>query len=137
MRQAILEELRRELLTRTPLESVPEGVWKRTGALNTWGTNAIEGNTLTRKEVERILLENRTVGNRPVSDVTETIQHAGAFATLIRRRAEPIRLPTGRGTVAPRERANRGNEAHAPAHGARRSDDGRMGGRIPEAGHPR
>ncbi len=96
MRQAILEELRRELLTRTPLESVPEGVWKRTGALNTWGTNAIEGNTLTRKEVERILLENRTVGNRPVSDVTETIQHAGAFATLIRRRAEPIRLPTVR-----------------------------------------
>lgn len=94
MRNTILEDLRRELLTRTPLESLPEGVWKRTGALNTWGTNAIEGNTLSRRDVERILLERKTVGNRPLSDVMETIQHATAFANLLDRRAEPIRLAT-------------------------------------------
>ncbi len=44
MINTILDDLRRELLTRVSLDSLPEGVWKRTGALNTWGTNAIEGN---------------------------------------------------------------------------------------------
>lgn len=53
MRERILNSLRDELITRTPLDSLPEGVWKRVGALNTWGTNAIEGNTLTWREVER------------------------------------------------------------------------------------
>ncbi len=94
MRQTILETLRQDLLTRTPLESLPEGVWKRTGALNTWGTNAIEGNTLSREDVERILLERKTVGNRPLSDVMETIQHATTFAELLERRTAPIRLTT-------------------------------------------
>lgn len=91
---SILEDLRRELLTRASLDSLPEGVWKRTGALNTWGTNAIEGNTLSRADVERILLEEKSVGNRPMLDVRETIQHAAAFADLIERRRGPIRLTT-------------------------------------------
>src|SRR6058998_2005586 len=60
MLETILTELRHELLTRSPLDALPPGVWRRTGALNTWGTNAIEGNTLTRKDVERILLRRRT-----------------------------------------------------------------------------
>ncbi len=94
MRRDILVALRQEFLTRSPLGSLPEGVWKRTGALNTWGTNAIEGNTLSREDVERILLERKTVGNRPLSDVMETIQHATAFAGLLERRAAPIRLAT-------------------------------------------
>ena len=47
MLEDILERLRGELLTRAPLDALPEPVWKRTSALNTWGTNAIEGNTLT------------------------------------------------------------------------------------------
>ncbi len=94
MRNPILESLRKELLTRSPLDSLPEGVWKRTGALNTWGTNAIEGNTLSREDVERILLEQRSVGNRPLADVMETIQHAAAFGNLIERRKAPIRLAT-------------------------------------------
>ena len=94
MRQDILGTLRQELLTRTALDSVPEGVWKRTGALNTWGTNAIEGNTLSRADVERILLEHKSVGNRPLPDVMETIQHATAFANLLERRKAPIRLTT-------------------------------------------
>lgn len=94
MRQTILEHLRQDLLTRAPLESLPEGVWNRTGALNTWGTNAIEGNALSREDVERILLDRKTVGNRPLSDVMETIQHATAFADLLDRRTAPIRLKT-------------------------------------------
>src|SRR5947209_15670138 len=94
MRKDILVTLREQLLTRTALDSIPEGVWKRTGALNTWGTNAIEGNTLSRADVERILLEQKSVGNRPLSDVMETIQHAAAFANLLERRRAPIRLST-------------------------------------------
>lgn len=92
----ILEALRRELLTRGSLGSLPEGVWKRTGALNTWGTNAIEGNTLSRADVERILLEEKSVGNRPLPDILETIQHAAAFANLVTRMKAPVRLATVR-----------------------------------------
>src|SRR5256886_5484478 len=94
MREDILGPLRAELLTRSALDSLPEGVWKRTGALNTWGTNAIEGNTLSRTDVERILLEQKSVGNRQLSDVLETLQHAASFANLLERRRDPIRLTT-------------------------------------------
>ena len=90
----ILEGLRKELLTRASLDGLPEDVWKRTGALNTWGTNAIEGNTLTRSDVERVLLEQKSVGNRPLPDILETTQHARAFADLIERRKAPLRLET-------------------------------------------
>src|SRR5881409_2463695 len=92
MLEAILTQLRHELLTRAPLDTLPSGVWRRTGALNTWGTNAIEGNTLSRKDVERILLEGRSVPNRPLPDVLETIQHEQAFESLLPRRPNPIRL---------------------------------------------
>lgn len=92
MLETILAELRRELLTRAPLDALPPSVWRRTGALNTWGTNAIEGNTLSRKDVERILLEGRSVANRPLPDVLETIQHEQAFESLLERRADPIGL---------------------------------------------
>jgi len=92
MLETILAELRRELLTRAPLHALPPSVWRRTGALNTWGTNAIEGNTLSRKDVERILLEGRSVANRPLPDVLETIQHEQAFESLLERRADPIGL---------------------------------------------
>jgi Fic family protein len=94
MDKTILDSLRQELLTRTALETIPPGVWKRTGALNTWGTNAIEGNTLSRKDVERILLGQRSVSNRPLNDVIETVQHAKAFEDLLLRTGKPIRLPT-------------------------------------------
>ena len=94
MMDAILETLRHGLLSRSALDTLPEGVWKRTGALNTWGTNAIEGNTLTRDEVEQVLLEQRSVGNRPLPDILETTQHAVAFAHLLERRKAPIRLET-------------------------------------------
>ena len=92
MDQAILEPLRTELLTRSPLDAIPAGVWKRTGALNTWGTNAIEGNALSKEDVEQILLEQRSVPNRPLHDVMETIQHSKAFEGLLNRRTAPLSL---------------------------------------------
>ena len=94
MRESILLELRQSLLTRSPLPSLPESVWKRTGALNTWGTNAIEGNTLTWRDVEMVLLEQRSVGNRPILDVLETLHHETAFRGLVQRLDAPIRLQT-------------------------------------------
>ena len=88
----ILENLRQTLITRCPLDALPESVWRRTSALNTWGTNAIEGNTLTWHDVEKLLIEQRSVANRPLPDVLETIQHEAAFRGLIARRATPITM---------------------------------------------
>lgn len=86
----ILDGLRRALLDRGPLAALPEGVWKRTSALNTWGTNAIEGNTLARDEVERLLLEEHVAKGAPVRDVLETVQHDRAFRGLARRLEAPV-----------------------------------------------
>lgn len=94
MRQDILESLREELLTRSPLTALPEDVWQRSGALNTWGTNAIEGNTLTQREVEILLLEGQSIGNRPFSDVMETVQHQTSFRGLMDKLSDPIRITT-------------------------------------------
>jgi Fic family protein len=94
MRNSILDSLREDLLTRSPLVALPEEVWKRTGALNTWGTNAIEGNTLNQRDVEMLLLEDRSVGNRPLADVMETVQHDASFRGLLHRLNEPIRMTT-------------------------------------------
>lgn len=94
MRNPILESLRQTLLTRIPLDAIPESVWKRAGALNTWGTNAIEGNTLTRQDVEQLLLKHLSVANRPVPDVLETLQHEAAFRGLMGRRSAPLRAET-------------------------------------------
>jgi Fic family protein len=94
MDEGILTALRDCLLTRTSLESLPEDVWKRTSALNTWGTNAIEGNTLTWRDVEVLLIEQRSVGNRPIRDVLETLQHERVFRNLPQLRKDPITLET-------------------------------------------
>src|SRR3990170_1379016 len=94
MLYSILESLRQALLTRCPLDALPDSTWKRTGALNTWGTNAIEGNTLTWRDVERLLLEQRSVPNRPVPDVLETLQHQTAFQGLRARVGSPVTLVT-------------------------------------------
>src|SRR6058998_3909536 len=94
MLEDILQGLRAELLTSGPLDTIPDPVWKRTSALNTWGTNAIEGNTLTWSDVEKLLLEQRGVSNRPVPDILETIHHDAAFRGLLQRRAAPVRMAT-------------------------------------------
>lgn len=95
--QPILLALRDALLARGPLAALPEAVWKRTSALNTWGTNAIEGNTLARSEVERLLLEEHVVAGAPLRDVLETTQHDRAFRGLLRRLDEPLTAAMAKG----------------------------------------
>ncbi|UCF08643.1 MAG: Fic family protein [Thermoplasmata archaeon] len=94
MNQNILEVLRSKLLGRTSFDTLPESIWKRSAALNTWGTNAIEGSTISRAEAERILLEERSVAGKPIRDVMETIQHEQAFRGLLERRKRKITLET-------------------------------------------
>ena len=90
----ILKALKSELLSRTSLENLPDTVWMKVGAVNTWGTNALEGNTLTLSEVEGVLFDNRSPKNRPATDVTETIQHYAAFKGLMKLTAVPVTLET-------------------------------------------
>lgn len=94
MNKNILEILRSKLLERTSFDTLPDSIWKRSAALNTWGTNAIEGNTITRAEAEKILLEDRSVAGKSVRDVMETIQHEHAFRGLLNRRKREITLET-------------------------------------------
>ncbi len=93
MKYNILEDLKQELLSRGSFDTFPEGVWKMVSTLNTYGTNAIEGNTLTQDEVERVVIERLGV-ERSIDDVLVTIQHASAFRGLIARRARAIDLVT-------------------------------------------
>ncbi len=78
----LLEELRSTLLERASLENLPEPVWKRAAALNTWGTNAVEGSTITWEDAQRLLLEGKSVPHKPVRDIMETIQHERTFRSL-------------------------------------------------------
>jgi Fic family protein len=86
--------LRQALLNRTPLDSLPDPLWRRTAALNTWGTNAVEGSTITYEDARDILLDQVTPGIRPMRDVLETLQHDRAFRGLIDRRSRGIDLKT-------------------------------------------
>lgn len=91
MQKSILEKLRGEFLNRGSLDALPEDIWKGMSSLNTYGTNAIEGNTLTYDEVETVLLDQKGV-EKPIADIMETLQHEKAFRSLINRRARSIDL---------------------------------------------
>ncbi|MFQ5951132.1 MAG: Fic family protein [Candidatus Geothermarchaeales archaeon] len=82
------------MLERGGFDSLPESVWKRSAVLNTWGSNAVEGSTITREEAERLLLDGMSVEGRPVRDVVETLQHEKAFRGLLDRRNREITLVT-------------------------------------------
>jgi len=88
-----LESLRQELLGRGSFDTFPEHVWRTIGALNTYGTNAVEGNTLTQGEVMEVVIDRKGV-KRPIQDILVTIQHGSAFRGLIDRRARAIDLVT-------------------------------------------
>ncbi|MGM0510647.1 MAG: Fic family protein [Thermoplasmatota archaeon] len=88
MRLNILKELRSVLLERVSLDSLPDPVWKRSAALNTWGTNAIEGSTIGWNDAEKILFDGKTPKDKPVRDVRVTVQHEEAFRSLIDRIGE-------------------------------------------------
>ncbi len=88
----LLEKLRSTLLERVSLENVPEPVWKRTAALNTWGTNAVEGSTIDWEDAQHLLLEGKSVPGKPVRDIMETIQHDRTFRSLPELRGLPLDL---------------------------------------------
>lgn len=94
MKKTILKKLRSTLLERSELASLPEDIWKRSAALNTWGTNAIEGSTISREDAEKIILDGKSVKDRPIKDVMETIHHERAFRSLLERRKREITLET-------------------------------------------
>jgi cell filamentation protein, protein adenylyltransferase len=94
--RVVLDGLQRALLARSSLAALPEAIWKRTSALNTWGTNAIEGNTLSRGDVEALLLEEQVAAGAPVRDVLETLQHDRTFRSLARRLEEPVSVALAR-----------------------------------------
>lgn len=89
MKREILDGLRSSLLSRGSFDTVQGPVWKTISSVNTYGSNAIEGNTLTQDEVDRVVLYREGV-KRPAKQVLETAQHASAFVRLVDRRSRPI-----------------------------------------------
>jgi len=94
MRKSILLALREALLDRSPLTALPMEVVRRMSALNTWGTNSIEGNQLDRKEVEDLLLRDRTPGGHSVRDLLETVQHDIVLQGLFERLDQKVGAET-------------------------------------------
>ena len=83
MDRYILSQLRERMLDRGSIRNLPEKTLQESFILNTWGTNAIEGNTLTLDEVTRVIENGMTVPNRPIRDLMETIQHREALAQVV------------------------------------------------------
>ena len=83
MDRHILNHLRERMLDRGSIRNMPEKMLQESFILNTWGTNAIEGNTLTLDEVTRVIESGMTVPNRPVRDLMETVLHRAALAEVV------------------------------------------------------
>lgn len=92
MDKDILSELRLRMLDRGPVRNLPEKTLQESFILNTWGTNAIEGNTLTLDEVTKVIESGMTVPNRPVRDLQETIQHNSALAEVVGGRISEVNM---------------------------------------------
>ena len=92
MDRYILDRLREKMLDRGSVRSMPENVLQYSYILNTWGTNAIEGNTLTLGEVTRIIENGISVPDRPVRDLMETIQHRTALAEVVSRKIYNVNM---------------------------------------------
>ena len=93
MNKNILESLRSVLLSKGSFDSFPPSVWQAASSLNTYGTNAIEGNTLTQEEVDTVINERAGV-KKPINFILETIQHESAFRHLLERKGRAIDLVT-------------------------------------------
>lgn len=94
MRKSILEGLRSELLDRAPLSALPTDVVGRAATLNTWGSNAIAGNTLSLRDVEEVIHGDRTPGGHPVREVLETVSHDQVWRGLFGRVEDPVNAAT-------------------------------------------
>ena len=83
MDRHILSRLRERMLDRGSIRNLPEKTLQESFILNTWGTNAIEGNSLTLDEVTKVIESGMSVANRPVRDLIETIQHRAALSEVV------------------------------------------------------
>jgi Fic family protein len=92
MDRNILNKLRLRMLDRGTVRNFPEKTLQESFILNTWGTNAIEGNTLTLDEVTKVIESGITVPNRPVRDLQETIQHSHALAEVVSGRMSEVTM---------------------------------------------
>ncbi len=92
MDRNILNKLRLRMLDRGTVRNFPEKTLQESYILNTWGTNAIEGNTLTLDEVTKVIESGITVPNRPVRDLQETIQHSHALAEVVSGRMSEVTM---------------------------------------------
>lgn len=88
---SVQDLLRSELLSHGALRSHPDTLWRKIAAINTWGSNAIEGNTLSLRQVQQILAHGKTVPGHPKWEALETVQHERAFLSLL----GPDRPPVG------------------------------------------
>lgn len=92
MDKFILNSLRKKVLDRGQLRDMPEKTLQETFILNTWGTNAIEGNTLTLEEVTKVVENKLSVANRPVRDLLETIQHHSALDEVVKGNFDEVNM---------------------------------------------
>ena len=92
MDRHILNRLRERVLDRGSVRNMPEKMLQESFILNTWGTNAIEGNTLTLDEVTTVIESGMTVPNRPVRDLLETVQHRSALAEVVSGRLSEVNM---------------------------------------------
>lgn len=94
MEQSILIGLRDSFLERSSLADLPDRIWLDIGAHVTYGTNAIEGGTVTQEEVRKIIVDGVGVAGRPMSEILETVQHQQALRSLLARTGRQMDLVT-------------------------------------------
>lgn len=86
----LLDELREAVFESITIELLTEDTWRRMAAQHTFGSNAIEGRTLSLEEVETLVVRGDSVGGHPVKEVMEAVQHGNALMGLRRRSGEPM-----------------------------------------------
>jgi Fic family protein len=81
------------------LQPLPENMWTGLTRLFaaedvrfTWASNALEGNTLTLRETQRVLEDGATIAGKSMRDHLEAVNHAAAVRSMheIAERGEPI-----------------------------------------------
>lgn len=68
-------------LLKNPANAVELNKWLKTELAYT--SNAIEGNTLTRKETQLVIEENLTSSSKPLRNYIEAVNHARAFEKIL------------------------------------------------------
>lgn len=61
-----------------PSPSLAKGIWRQIWFLEAHNSTALEGNTLVLQEVEKLLGENKAVGDKPLADYLEVKGYADA-----------------------------------------------------------